>query len=304
MQLCYYNTPYRQASAALAGIRALIFRRVRGGPPDAKINSQSNHLTKKTSHETPSIQSLDRGILILEAVAKSAEPVSLDHLAELLGIDRSSAFRLANTLKRRGFLAYPSHRKEYILGPSVWRLARHYDWGSTLAKVSREHLKKLASTLGETAHLAVREGRRALFIDHATVTKAISVAGQTGELVPLYCTAHGKALLADMNQQDLAELLNNDSPHRYTPKTITSAEGLASACARIKTQGFATDNAEFLEGIRCVAAPIRDNEGIIIGSIGISAPLARLPEKRYPSIGQQVRHTALKISELLRSRSS
>ena len=74
--------------------------------------------------QTPSIQSLDRGLVILETVAKSPDPVSLDRLADLLGIDRSSVYRLANTLKRRGFLVYPSGGKDYILGPSIWRLSR------------------------------------------------------------------------------------------------------------------------------------------------------------------------------------
>lgn len=254
---------------------------------------------KKTPFETPSIQSLDRGLLILEAVAKSPEPVALDQLAELLSIDRSSAFRLANTLKRRGFLTFPSRRKEYILGPSIWRLARHYDWGSTLANVSREHLKKLASLVNETSHLAVREGKRALFIDHATINQVISVAGQTGELVPLYCTAHGKALLSDMTQKDLASLFNSDSLHSYTPRTVTSIRDLVAACAQIKAQGFATDDAEFLEGIRCVAAPVRDQEGAIVGSIGVSAPLTRFPEERYPAVAKHVCEIAAQISALL-----
>src|ERR1700690_3264383 len=73
--------------------------------------------------ETPSIQSLDRGLVILEAVARSADPVSLGELTGLLGIDRSSVFRLANTLRRRAFLSYLPGRKVYILGPSVWRLS-------------------------------------------------------------------------------------------------------------------------------------------------------------------------------------
>src|SRR6185312_13761548 len=152
---------------------------------------------KRTPQETPSIQSLDRGLVILEAVAKCVEPVSLAELTTLLQIDRSSVFRLANTLKRRGFLAISSRGKDYILGPSIWRLSRQYDWSNMLITVSHGHLKKLASVTNETAHLAVREGRQALFINHATANHMIAVAGQTGESVPLYCTAHGKALLAD-----------------------------------------------------------------------------------------------------------
>ncbi|MBV9081051.1 MAG: helix-turn-helix domain-containing protein, partial [Acidobacteriaceae bacterium] len=83
-----------------------------------------------SSAQTPSIQSLDRGLTILEAVAKAGGPVSLGDLTKLLEIDRSSVFRVAGTLKRRGFLAYPAGRKDYILGPSLWRLSHKYDWGN------------------------------------------------------------------------------------------------------------------------------------------------------------------------------
>src|SRR6185312_7126527 len=101
---------------------------------------------RRITVQTPSVQSLDRGLLILETVGKSRTPVSLTSLTGVLGIDRSSVFRLANTLKRRGFLANPSSGKEYILGTSVWHLSRKYDWSRMLATVAHEHLKSLART--------------------------------------------------------------------------------------------------------------------------------------------------------------
>ena len=75
-----------------------------------------------------SVQSVERALSLLEAVAGSADPVPLARLTEILGIDPSSVFRLANTLKRRGFLANPNGRKHYVLGPAIWRLSREYDW--------------------------------------------------------------------------------------------------------------------------------------------------------------------------------
>src|SRR6185369_7412242 len=107
--------------------------------------------------ETQPIQSLDRGLMILEAVANSNDPISLSELTNLVGIDRSSVFRLAFTLKRRGFLAYPAGRKDFILGPAMWRLSDRYDWGTMLIRVSQEHVKQLARKTNETVHLAIRE---------------------------------------------------------------------------------------------------------------------------------------------------
>jgi IclR family transcriptional regulator, acetate operon repressor len=242
--------------------------------------------------ETPSIQSLDRGLVILEAVAKSSDPMPLADLTELLGIDRSSVFRLANTLKRRGFLAISSRGKDYILGPAIWRLSRLYNWSNMLITVSHEPLKKLANKTNETVHLAVREGKNALFINHVTVNHMIAVSGQTGESVPLYCTAHGKALLADCGPAELRAIFGLKPLTAHTPQTITSLERLARVCAEIKQQGYATDEAEYQEGIRCVAAPIRDRDGALIGSIGISAPMTRFPRERFPQCAAQVKEVA------------
>jgi IclR family acetate operon transcriptional repressor len=251
----------------------------------------------KPRQETPSIQSLDRGLFILEAVAKSADPVALGHLTDLLGIDRSSVFRLANTLKRRGFLANPSGRKDYILGPSIWRLSRQCDWSNMLISLSHEHLKALAIRTGETTHLAVREGKQAFFIDHhASTNRMIVVTGQTGEFVPLYCTAHGKALLADFGVSELKAIFGSKPLQAYTKRTIVSMTQLAKACAQIKSEGFAFDDEEMVEGVRCLAAPIRDRDGMIVASIGISAPLARFPRERFAAHIQDVTDAAREIS--------
>jgi len=257
---------------------------------------------KRVSQETPSIQSLDRGLVILEAVAKSGDPMSLADLASLLHIDRSSVFRLANTLKRRGYLAISSRGKDYILGPSIWRVSRQYNWSNMLITISHEHLKKLAAETNETAHLAVREGKRALFIDHATANHMIAVAGQTGELVPLYCTAHGKALLADCDAPQLEAILGTHPLTSYTPQTVTSLRKLAKHCEEIKRLGYATDESEFAEGIRCVAAPIRDRDGSLIASIGISAPITRFPRERFGLCSEQVVAIARSISEAVAAR--
>ncbi|MEP6716284.1 MAG: IclR family transcriptional regulator [Terriglobia bacterium] len=256
-------------------------------------------LRSRPTRETPSIQSLDRGLLILETVGKAGEPVSLAQLASILGIDRSSAFRLANTLRRRGFLTNPSAGKDYILGSSVWRLSRQYDWSRMLATVAHDHLKSLAGDTNETAHLAVREGRNALFIDHATTNHVIAISGQTGELVPLYCTSHRKALLTDFDVSGLKSLLGEKPLKAWTKSTILSTAELAAACEEIRNRGYATDESEYMEGVRCIAAPIRDKAGAVIAAIGISAPSARFPRELEPEYAEKVTAVAGKIGEMI-----
>jgi len=269
----------------------------------ATVREQKPHM-KKATLGSPSVQSLDRGLFILEAVAKSADPVPLGILTDLLGIDRSSVFRLARTLKRRGFLANPNGRKDYILGPSIWRLSRKYDWSKTLIIFCHEHLKDLARKTGETVHLAVREGKHALFIDHySSPSQIIVVSGQTGEFVPLYCTAHGKALLADFGAAELRAIFGSAPLHAYTPRTLVTINQLAKGCAEITSEGFAVDDAEFQEEVRCLAAPIRDKDGSVVASIGISAPIMRFPKERYLPCAKQVCDVATEISAILSAES-
>jgi IclR family acetate operon transcriptional repressor len=256
-------------------------------------------MTTKARRGTPSIQSLDRGLSILEAVALSRDPVPLKDLTELLGIDRSNAFRLANTLRQRRFLSNPDGSKEYVLGPATWRLARRYG-RHRLVTLCHDHVRALGEETGETAHLAVREGSQALFLDHHVAEgQVVTVSGQTGEYVPLHNTAHGKALIADCTRADLRTILADAPLRATTRRTIVSLDRLADACARIRAEGIAVDDGEFVEEVRCVAAPVRDQDGRIVASVGISAPTARFPLKRFAATSRQVSEIARAIGATL-----
>ena len=253
----------------------------------------------KATLDTPAIQSLDRGLAILEAVGASSNPVPLRQLTEMIGIDRSSVFRLANTLRQRRFLAHPKDSKDYILGPTAWRLSRRY--GRTVLGTFFHHfLQELTAALGETSHFAVREGIKVFFVDHQIPAgQVVSVAGQTGEYAPLHCTAHGKALLADCDRSALTDLLGGAPLHVYSRRTVKSVTRLARVCAQVRRDGFALDDGEYIEEVRCLAAPIRDPHGEIIGSVGISSPVTRLPTRAIARAAAEVKKTAAAISAAL-----
>ena len=247
---------------------------------------------------THPIQSLDRGLMILEIVGRARRPMSVAELTPLLGIDRSSVFRLANTLRLRGFLAQlPS--KEYVLGSAVWRLANRFQWSRGLTQIAREQVAALAAKTGETTHLVVQEGRQAVFVDQELTAQPIGVSGSSGRCEPLHCTAVGKALIADCDEQALAELFGDTPlvvPARRSLRTLAE---LAKECQRIRKRGYSMDNEEFHEGVRCLAAPIRDGSGRIVAAIGVSAPIGRLPESRCNKVAQEVKRAAAQISAKL-----
>jgi IclR family acetate operon transcriptional repressor len=168
-----------------------------------------------------------------------------------------------------------------------------------LVRVAHEELKSLAQGLNETAHLAIREGKHALFIDSVSCRRVIVVAGQTGELVPLYATAHGKALLADSDEQALKAIFGSKKLEKYTKTTITAVAALARDCAGIRQRGYALDESEFMEGVRCVAAPIRVADRTIVGSVGISAPASRFLKEHSSGHSARVIQCARRIGEML-----
>ena len=256
-------------------------------------------MNRRPVRGTPAVQSLDRGLSILEAVGQSAQPVPLKKLTALLGIDRSNAFRLANTLRRRRFLADADRTNAFVLGPSAWRLANQCG-RSRLIAVCHDHVHALAEAAGETAHLAVREGSQALLLDNAVAQgRVVMVSGLAGEYVGLYNTAHGKALLADCDLTEIRAILAGVSLQPTARRTLVSLDRIAAACAKVRVDGTAIDDREFLDEVRCVAAPIRDADGRIVASVGISAPTTRFPLKRFATGRTQVAAAAQAIMRAL-----
>lgn len=253
-------------------------------------------MSRKTT--TP-IQSLDRGIQLLLAVGSAGRPMSLGELTDILGIDRSSVYRLVNTLKMRGLLSQSEETKSYSLGPAIWQLASQMRQSNPLLKVAREHVSALAKQTGETAHLATREGDQLVFLDYALTNQIVGVSMGSGRVEPLHCTSLGKALLVDFNAAELRELLGSGRLRKYTSQTITSLKKLSEECERIQERGYAIDDIEFREGVRCIAAPIRDFDGHVVAAIGISAPSSRLTTQRMLEVGEQVKATAHVVSEKL-----
>jgi IclR family acetate operon transcriptional repressor len=125
------------------------------------------------------------------------------------------------------------------------------------------------------------------------------IAGQTGELVPLYATAHGKALLADSDERSLKTVFGSKKLERYTKTTITSVPALAKECARNRQRGYALDEAEYMDGVRCIAAPIRLADRTIVGSVGVSAPASRFLKEHCTGHSVRVLQCARKIGEML-----
>jgi DNA-binding IclR family transcriptional regulator len=249
----------------------------------------------KRRPDTHIIQSLDKGLLLLETVETSPSPVSLTDLAQKLGWDKATIHRLLLTLERRGYLLRNQDTKRYGLGLKIFGLYDSLIKDFDIQQATRPFMLKVAELTGETTHLAVAVGREIVFIDRIASTETLFVNTQIGAREPLHCTALGRAILAFTPEKQLRQLL----PARltqYTPRTITLIAELRKVLHKVRDQGFALDMEEYVLGIHCVAAPILDHEGTPIAALGISGPRARIPLRKAFGCGALLREAANEIS--------
>ncbi len=256
----------------------------------------------KASHSI--IQSLDRGLEILEIVADAKKPVSVNELAGILQIDRSSISRLANTLLGRGLLMHADGTREFVLGSGLWRLANQYPWIEFLTRLASASLKKLARDSGETAHIAIREGTKTIIVDNEMSNQPLSVSVNTGDEGLLHCTSVGKALIMDSSGTELELLFGGRKLTAMTRNTFTSIDELAADLEVSRKKGYTLDDQEYFDGIRCVAAPIRDHRNKILAAVGVSAPAGRLPDGLVVRMGRLVMEVAENIGKRLKANSN
>jgi DNA-binding IclR family transcriptional regulator len=252
-------------------------------------------LSLRIMKRTPTIQSVERALILLAEVGRVDQPLSLRELAGVLGIDRSSVFRLAWTLQCRGFLVQLPDRKHYAVGPAIQRLADQARWADIFNRFGQQCAATLADETNEVAHLAVREGQIAIIVlDQHPELKADEV-NPGGSVVPLHCTAIGKALLMQFNRDELASLYGPNKLPIMTKKTIQSMDQLIFDCDLARERGFTLDDEEFHDGVRCVAAPVKDRGGIV-AAVGVSTTTGRFSKGTIQSVADIVIQAATGLS--------
>jgi IclR family transcriptional regulator, KDG regulon repressor len=228
------------------------------------------------------IQSLARGLTVLQLMAEAEQGVSVTALAAQLGVNKATVSRMLHTLMNHGFVEKAPDGRQFQLGPTLVRLSRAVIDRLKLREVAKPYLKQLVEFTGECAHLAIYAQGQALYIDQVESDASLRVNADVGHMAPLHCTALGKVLLAFGGYPFPEEL------EKRTAFTCDSAGQLQKELSNIRQQGFAVDNEEYDSGVRCIAVPIFDYKGEAAGAIGISGPAARLKPEKVPEVARQV----------------
>jgi len=230
------------------------------------------------------LQSLTRGLDTLDYLRASAAPARLTDVAAALGVDKSNAAHLLKTLLAAGYAVQNEQRRYLAAGFGAAGKQRERTLEEVVAVKEgwRSALERLTAETGECAHLAVLVGKRVWYIDKVASVLPLKVDHPIGSLAPLHCTALGKAFLAFASVEPSADL------QRFTARTLTSLEALSKDLALARRRGFAVDDEEFTEGIRCVARPIHDETGAMTAAVGVSCPSVRVDSGRLAELGRLV----------------
>lgn len=241
------------------------------------------------------MQTLARGLQILDLIADADRALGITEIATLLGLDKSSVSRLVKTLVNYDYAQPDTNSRGYLVGKRVRQISWHYLNRMPVREKAKPYLYRLVEQTGECAHTAVYSEGRALMIDDVEAEASLRVVGGIGRMIPLHCTAVGKALLAfaDVPFPDLLDV--------YTPRTVTDPEALRAHLEDVRDQGYALDDEEHQEGVRCLAAPVYDYMGSVIATIGISGPTVRVTYERVPSLADQVIAASQELSDDLRA---
>jgi IclR family acetate operon transcriptional repressor len=244
-------------------------------------------------------RSLAKAIALIEALAANPRPLTAVQLTQTLKLTRPTVYRILNTLLRHGFVAREEGGSSYRLSFKLLHLGQRVLERTDLFDATRPILQELGSRCRETVHLAVPEEGRIVYLDKQEGSGPFCTNSRLGRSVPMHCTALGKSVLAFLSAQKARAILLRHGMPRHTPRTIVTLSAMERELARIRRQGYAIDDVEFEDGVRCVGAPIFDHRGVPIAAISVSAPVSRMPLASAHERGAMVRDGAAAVSRAM-----
>ena len=242
------------------------------------------------------VQSLARAFAIMEEVARNRDGISLAELSKRVGLHNSTTFHLVRTMVSLGYIRQIKDDKRYRIGRPLFALAASALDEIEMVSLATPVLEDLSRETGESGHFAVRMGDSVVVIARTAAPGAFQLTERVGVVRPAHCTALGKVILAALSSDQLERFLDRAELVPVTPKSIVDRGALSKDIEEVRASGIAFDDGEFNPEVRCVAVPIKDFTGQVVGAIGISGPIWRLSIQALQSRARIVQASAKRLS--------
>jgi IclR family pca regulon transcriptional regulator len=219
------------------------------------------------------VQSLQRGLEVIRAFDADARELTLSDVARRTGLSRAAARRFLLTLVDLGYVR--TDARYFSLSPRVLELGYAYLSSLSLPEVAEPHLEALVAEVRESSSLSVLDGPDIVYVARVPVSRIMTVAINVGTRFPAHATSMGRVLLAGLAEPELDVYLEQAELQRLSPRTVTSTSALRTELRRVRDQGWSIVDQELEEGLRAVAAPVRDASAKVVAAINLSAHASR-----------------------------
>ena len=242
-----------------------------------------------------------KALRVLETVAAEPRALSLAEVAGRVGLNKSAAHRMLATLMAAGYVRQDGHSRRYSLSYRVVSLSRNLLAEDEVMHLARATLEDLAAETGEGIHLAMLDGMETVLVQRVKGARIVAVDFQVGDRSQLHCTSIGKALLAYQPPETVDEVIARGLPAR-TPNTITQPDALRHELRSIRARGYAVDDREMYEDMRCLAVPVFERDTPVRMGISCSGPAARFTLEHLDKLREPLLRASRELSAKLGGR--
>lgn len=245
------------------------------------------------------IQSVERALTILKYLSGNVTEIGITDIASYMGLGKSTVYGLVNTLVQEGYLEQNPDSKRYRLGLKLFELGCIVQGRMDVREIARPYLKELSEHFKMTVHMGVYKEQEVVYIDKMDAPDTRIVYSQVGKRAPMYCTGIGKSVLAELKQEEINTILEKQPLEALTPNTLTEAESVLKELETIRKNGFAVDNEEVEQGLKCVASAIHDHQGRPAAAISISSSAVKMTSEKMVEAAELLKKATAEISKKL-----
>lgn len=236
------------------------------------------------------IQVSERIFRVIEYLAASG-PMGLLELSSGLSLNKTTVHRILNSLICMDYVKQDPETLKYSLTFKFCGISNQILSRNSFIALAHPHIRALAEKTGETVHLVQLEGRRAVYIDKVESQNNVRLVSMVGKSIPLYCSGVGKALLADMSDEQIRDIWEHSDIRKFTEYTITDYGEFSERINEIRRCGYALDEEENELGVRCIAVSLKDFYGKPAYAVSISAPISRMDDDRIQEFQKLILET-------------